>query len=86
MRGTSYRLPRKVKKAYRAIWRRPLTTKQADLLARCLVLHGHGGWSHVRRANAHVAMGDTSSLRRRERQARVRARYEALEDRALRRG
>jgi hypothetical protein len=66
--GTRYRLPRKVKKAQAAYFAGTVTAKQLRLLRRCLVI---GGWKTVRRQNAHVAMGDTSTARQRERRDRV---------------
>ncbi len=72
MRGTRYRLPRKVKKARTARYAGTMTAKQRRLLRRCSVMQPLG-WKGVRRHNAHVAMGDTSTCKRREREERRRA-------------
>jgi hypothetical protein len=69
MSGTRYRIPRKVKSAMRAYHAGRTTAKQRRLLHRCWVRAPHG-WRSVRKGNLHVAMGDTSTLRCRERHAR----------------
>jgi len=81
MSGTRFRIPRKVKKALAARWRAAgPTPKQRRLAGRCSVMAPHG-WRGVRRRNAHVAMGDTSTCRRRERDERARLARERQDDR-----
>lgn len=75
MSGTSYRLPRKVKKAQTAFYAKAATPKQLRLLKRCLVI---GGWKTVRKHNAHVAMGDTTTARWREQRERAVATFNRL--------
>jgi len=76
-----YRIPRKVQKARQALHAgRRLTVKQRRLLGRCLVL-APLGWRGVRHRNAHVAMGDTSTCRQRERMERQRLARERQDDR-----
>ena len=67
MRGTRYRIPRRVKKARTRLHAGTATLNDKRLLARCLCLVSMGGWKAVRRHNAHVAMGDTTTCRLRER-------------------
>ena len=78
--GTRYRLPRKVKKAREARYRGTLTPKQHRWLSRCSVMQPLG-WRGVRHANAHVAMGDTTTMRRREQRERERLTRERQDDR-----
>lgn len=69
-RGTRYRIPRRSKKARAAFHaQRSLTARQWRLLGRMLVMRPLG-WRGVRHGNAHVAMGDTTTLRSRERATR----------------
>lgn len=69
MNGTRYRCPRKVKKAWGAMLRGTATPKQRILQGRCHPI-APLGWKGVRVHNAFVAMGDTSTCRRRERRER----------------
>lgn len=69
MSGSRFRLPRRVKKARSAYYAGHATEGQLRLLRRCLVMKPLG-WKSVRRRNAHVAMGDTTTSRLRERQHR----------------
>ena len=70
MRGSKYRVPRKFKKARMALYRGRSTEKQRKILCRAIVMRSMGGWARVRKTNMHVAMGDTSSIRRRIRDGR----------------
>jgi hypothetical protein len=71
-RGTSFRVPRKTKKAKAAFFRNQwdgsgrVTPRQWTLLKRCWFVRG----SRPRKNALHVAMGDTSALRIREREER----------------
>lgn len=67
-RGTRYRIPRRVKKALANLHAgRVLTTRDLHLCARCVFMTRRAPGTYPRRGNAHVAMGDTTTCRRRER-------------------
>lgn len=68
-RGTRFRVPRKVKKAMRKFWSFNNTPKEMRWIRRCWVMPPHR-WSGVRKRNAHVAMGDTTTARLREKRGR----------------
>lgn len=72
-RGTRFRIPRRVKKARSKLYRNraAITPREWTLLGRCMCLAGRGGWKTVRRHNAHVAMGDTTTMRLRQKWSRA---------------